>query len=355
MPTWDKVFRAAVESRASDIHIAPNEPLMLRQHGQLIKLKSTVLTADQNRQIIMELLDQEQKQALTRDMQLDFVYEIEELGRFRGSAMEHNSGLSASFRVIPPGIPGLRELGMPQAVIKSLDNHQGMVLVTGPAGQGKSTTLSAMVDHINTHRAHHVLTVEDPIEFVHPLKKGVVNQRQLGRDTASYANALRAALREDPDVIMIGEMRDLETMALAVSAAETGHLVLGTMSSTSAPKTVDRIVDSFPPGEQSQIRAMLSEALKAVITQRLLPSKMGQSLEMALEVLIVTLPIANLIRDGKVFQIPSMMQTGKRAGMQIMDESLLELVREGRVLASEAVLYANKTSLFRQYVAKEKR
>ncbi len=233
-----------------------------------------------------------------------------------------------------------------------MDNHQGLILVTGAAGQGKSTTLAAMVNHINTTRAHHVLTVEDPIEFVHPLKKGVVNQRQLGFGTLSYKNALKAALREDPDVIAIGELRDLETISLAISASETGHLVIGTLSSSSAPKTVDRIIDSYPAGEQSQIRAMLSEALKAVITQRLIPNKNGKNMELALEILIGSLPVANLIRDNKVFQIPSMMQTGKKLGMRIMDESLLELVKEDRISAQVAVQYANNSNLFKAYMPK---
>ena len=241
---------------------------------------------------------------------------------------------------------------MPAVVDKILDNHQGLVLVTGATGQGKSTTLAAMVDYLNAKRAHHILTVEDPIEFIHPLKRGAVNQRQLGRDTLSYANALRSALREDPDVIVIGELRDLETISLAISAAETGHLVIGTLATSSAPKTIDRIIDAYPPGEQSQIRAMLSEAIKAVITQRLIPATDNKSMKPALEILIGTLPLTNLIRDCKTFQIPSMMQTGKGAGMMIMDESILKLLKEKEISAEDAMANANNKKLFQNFNSK---
>ena len=353
MAVLDKLFKAGLDLKASDIHIAPGEPYVLRRMGTLKKLKNPKLSPARCKSIVFEILTDRQRKTLQENFQLDFVYEIPKLGRFRGSAMMHNSGLSASFRIIPPKIASFEELNLPSESIKKiLDNHQGLILVTGAAGQGKSTTLAAMVNHINTTRAHHVLTVEDPIEFVHPLKKGVVNQRQLGVGTLSYKNALKAALREDPDVIAIGELRDLETISLAISASETGHLVIGTLSSSSAPKTVDRIIDSYPAGEQSQIRAMLSEALKAVITQRLIPNKNGKKMELAIEILIGSVPVANLIRDNKVFQIPSMMQTGKKIGMRIMDESLLELVKEDKVSAEVAVQYANNGNLFKAYMPK---
>jgi twitching motility protein PilT len=264
--------------------------------------------------------------------------------------MIHNNGLSAVFRVIPPSIPKLEELGLPEIVTRVLDNHQGLILATGATGQGKSTTLAAMVDYINANRAHHILSIEDPIEFIHPLKKGVVNQRELGRDTLSYDNALKGALREDPDVIVIGELRTLETISLAISAAETGHLVIGTLATSNAAKTIDRIIDAYPPGEQSQIRAMLSEALQAVITQRLIPGSDDKSMVLATEILIGTLPLANLIRDDKTFQIPSMMQTGKSVGMQIMDESILALLQEEKITAQSAMDYANEPKRFTQFV-----
>lgn len=355
MAELDKVFQAAVNANGSDVHVSPGEPFIIRHFGRLRKSKSPPLTDERCRELILGILDIEQQERLMSDLQLDFAYEIQGLGRFRGSAMMHRSGLSASFRIIPPKIPTLEELGLPEVVTKVLDNHQGLILVTGATGHGKSTTLAAMVDYVNSNRAHHILTAEDPIEFVHPIKQGVVNQRQLGRDTLSYANALRGALREDPDVIMIGELRDLETISLAISAAETGHLVLGTLATSSAPKTVDRIIDSFPAGEQGQIRAMLSESLKTVITQRLIPGVDGKKMVLAVEILIGTLPMANLIRDGKVFQIPSMMQMGKSVGMQTMDDSILELLQQGKISVREAYRNANNKDLFKGYLETDKK
>jgi twitching motility protein PilT len=347
MAVLDKVFKAAVGYQASDIHISPNEPYILRRLGRLVKLKSPKIPPPQCNQLILEILSDEQKKRLKADMQLDFAYEVEGLGRFRGSAMVHHKGMSAAFRVIPPRIPSFEDLGLPAIITKVMDNHQGLVLVTGATGQGKSTTLAAMVDYINTSRAHHILTVEDPIEFIHPGKKSAVNQRQLGADTLSYNNALRGALREDPDVIVIGELRDLETISLAISAAETGHLVLGTMATSNAAKTVDRIIDAYPPEEQNQIRAMLSEALKAVFTQRLIPGIDGKHMVLAVEVLIGTLSMCNLIKDGKTFQIPSMMQTGKSAGMQSMDDALFDLLKEKKISHEDALVHATKKERFK--------
>lgn len=332
--------------KASDIHVVPGEPFILRHIGKLRKIKSDALSPKQCKAAIYQILSDYQIKKLENELQLDFAIEIPDLGRFRGSAMVHHNGLSAVFRVIPFEIPSLEELGMPAVINKILDNHQGLILVTGATGQGKSTTLAAMIDYLNTKRAHHILTVEDPIEFIHPFKRGAVNQRQLGRDTLSYANALKSALREDPDVIVIGELRDLETISLAISAAETGHLVIGTLATSSAPKTVDRIIDAYPPGEQSQIRAMLSEAMKAVVTQRLIPAADNKSMKLALEILIGTLPLTNLIRDGKTFQIPSMMQTGKSAGMMIMDESIRDLLKAGEISLECAITNANNKKLF---------
>jgi twitching motility protein PilT len=350
MATLDKVFKAAINFNASDVHIAPGESFIIRRQGRMVKMKSDKLSADRARRIISEILTDGQRKELLQDKQLDFAYEIPELGRFRGSAMVHNNGLSAVFRVIPPEIKTLEELGLPDVVTKVLDNHQGLILVTGATGQGKSTTLAGMVDYINTNRAHHVLTIEDPIEFVHPKKRGVVNQRQLARDTLSYENSLRAALREDPDVIVIGEMRSLDTISMAISAAETGHLVIGTMATFSAPKTIDRIIDAYPPNEQNQIRAMLGESFRAVITQRLIPGADEKSMALASEILIGTVPMSNLIRDGKTFQIPSMMQTGKNVGMQIMDECILSLLQEGKINAQSAQKYANDPKIFDKFV-----
>jgi len=355
MAVLDKVLKAALDHGASDVHIVPGEPFTLRRLGKLVKLKSAPLTAEKGRQLIFELLSPEQRKVVEQTHQLDFAYALDGLARFRGSIMGHNNGLSAVFRIVPLKVPQLDRLGLPEVVAGVLDNHQGLILVTGATGQGKSTTLAAMVDTINSRRAHHILTVEDPIEFIHPVKRGVVNQRQLGANTRSYGNALRSALREDPDVIMIGELRDLETISLAISAAETGHLVIGTLATSGAAKTVDRIIDAYPADEQNQIRAMLSETLRAVITQRLLPGRENGGMELAAEVLIGTLPMTNLIKDGKTFQIPSMMQTARAAGMQSMDDAVQGLLREQRITARTAHDYANDPKKFKTQMEKEAR
>ena len=353
MADLDKVLKEAANAKASDLHLAPGEQFVLRQFGRLRKIQGAPLSCERCEQLIYDLLENDQKETLDKQLQLDFAYEIPDVARFRGSAMRHQAGLSASFRIIPFEIPTFEKLGLPDTVKKIMDNHQGLVLVTGATGQGKSTTLAAMVDYVNTNRAHHILSVEDPIEFIHPLKCCAVNQRQLGRDTMAYANALRGALRQDPDVIMVGELRDLETISLAISAAETGHLVIGTLATSSAPKTIDRIINSFPAGEQGQIRAMVGESLKAVITQRLIPRADSTGMALAVEILIGTLPMANLIRDGKVFQIPSMMQMGKAAGMQLMDESIMSLLKAQTITAQEAHLNANNKTLFKPLAEKE--
>lgn len=350
MAILDRIFAKAAELNASDIHIVSDEPIVFRLLGRLRKLKLPALTLQQCREMIPELLNPEQRAILEQHLQLDFVYELEGIGRFRGNAMEHQRGISAVFRIIPPRIPTLEELGMPPTIQRILDEHQGLILVTGTTGHGKSTTLAAMVDYINSNRPHHILTVEDPIEFIHPLKKGVVNQRQLGVGTLSYANALKGALRQDPDVIVIGELRDLETISMAITAAETGHLVICTLSTSSAPKTIDRIIDSFPPKEQNQVRAMLSEALKAVVTQRLIPGADGTRMELALEILISTPAMGNLIRDAKTFQIPSIMQTGKSIGMRLLDDSLMALFMEKRISAAEATANAAQPEKFKPLV-----
>ena len=354
MAALDAVLQAAGKFNASDIHIAPGEPYVFRQFGRLRKVQGNKLTDAQCRQLIAEVLTTQQQAQLEKEMQLDFALQLPDGSRFRGSAMNHHRGMSATFRAIPKTIPSFDALGLPGPLIeKILDNHQGLILVTGATGQGKSTTLAAMVDYINRTRAHHVLTIEDPIEFIHPIHKAVVNQRQIGSSTRSYANALRAALREDPDVIMVGELRDAETISLAISAAETGHLVLGTLSTSSAPKTIDRIIDSFPANEQNQIRAMVSESLKAVVTQRLVPGADGTRMVLACEILIGTLPIANLIREGKGFQIGSAMQTGRSLGMQLLDDALMELVQDGKITATQAVRFAVSKNKFKALVQKE--
>lgn len=335
---------------ASDVHIIPGEPFMVRHTGKLVRLKSQPLTAEHTIKMVDELLTPAQREIMASRQQLDFAYEIEGVGRFRGSAMVHNNGVSGVFRIIPPEIPTLSQLGLPDVIYSILDNHQGIILVTGATGHGKTTTLAAMVDYINSKRAHHILTVEDPIEFIHPLKKGIVNQRQLGSNTLSYQNALKGALRQDPDVIVIGELRDLDTISLAISASETGHLVIGTLSTSNAAKTVDRIIDSYPPGEQNQIRAMLSESLKAVITQRLIPSVDGKVMRLALEVLIGSLSVANLIRDNKTYQIQSTMQMGRNIGMRLMDDSIVELLEAEKISLQAAIANVNNKSILKRFM-----
>lgn len=351
MAILDKVFKAAMDLKASDIHVLPGEPFMVRRLGTMIRLKSQPLTADNCRKVILEILTPEQRKILGRDMQLDFAYAVKGLGRFRGSAMFHNNGMSCIFRAIPSEIPSFEQLGIPDIMYKILENHQGIVLVTGATGHGKTTTLASMIDYINTHHAHHILTVEDPIEFIHPLKKGAINQRQLGKDTLSYSNALKGALRQDPDIIVIGELRDLDTISLAISASETGHLVIGTLSTSGAAKTVDRIIDSFPPGEQNQIRAMLSESLKAVFSQRLLPAKDGSQMHLAAEIMIGNRSIANLIKDSKTFQIRSTMQMGTKLGMKLMDDAVLELFKEDKISLETAQANIDKKELLKPFMA----
>ncbi len=331
MASIDVLLKVAVDQKASDLHLSVGMPPILRQFGELKKLPYQPLTADQTSKLVNEILTPEQREKLAADWEIDFAYEIPGLARFRSNAFQQRKGLDACFRVIRTILPGFAELGIPEIMKKVCENHQGLILVTGSAGSGKSTTLAAMVDLINTHAAHHVLTAEDPIEFVHPIKMGAVNQRELNTHTKSYGNALKAALREDPDVIMVGELRDLETISLAISASETGHLVIGSMNTSSAHKTIDKVIDSYPAAQQNQIRAMLGESLKAVFSQRLLPRADGTGMALAYELLLGSTQLANLIKDGKTFQIPNIMQMGKSQGLRTMDDSLLELLKAGTI------------------------
>ncbi len=331
MASIDVLLKAAVDKKASDLHISVGMPPMLRQFGELKKLPYQPLSAEQTMRLITEILTPEQRKVLETDWEIDFAYEIPGVARFRSNAFQQRKGLDACFRVVKLQLGSFEELGIPDIMKKVCENHQGLILVTGSAGSGKSTTLAAMVDLINTHTAHHVLTAEDPIEFVHPIKNSAVNQRQLNTHTRSYGNALKAALREDPDVIMVGELRDLETISLAISASETGHLVIGSMNTSSAHKTIDKVIDSYPAAQQNQIRAMLGESLKAVFSQRLLPRADGSGMVLAYELLLGSTQLANLIKDGKTFQIPNIMQMGKAQGLRTMDDTLLELLKAGTI------------------------
>ncbi|MFH1116784.1 MAG: type IV pilus twitching motility protein PilT [Pseudomonadota bacterium] len=348
MAQIDAVLNLAVQARASDVHIATGSSFVFRQFGKLKRIKSQEVSPKLSKTLIYEILTERQRAQLEKDLQIDFSYEMEGKARFRGNVIVQRKGLDATFRVIPLQIPTIDQLGLPVVAQKFCDFHQGLILVTGSTGQGKSTTLAAMIDQINSRRPLHILCIEDPIEFVHPIKMGVVNQRQLGVHTQSFANALRAALREDPDVIMVGELRDLESIRLAVTAAETGHLVLGTLSTSSGPKTVDRLIDSFPPDEQNQIRTMLAEGLRAVVTQKLLPGPDGKHQILACEIMIGTIPLANLIRTEKTFQLPSVMQTGRAQGMQSMDDAIKQLYKDDKITYQTALDYAEDKKSFKR-------
>lgn len=336
----DRLLEFAVKTGASDIHVHPGAQTRLRVHGALRDISGPPLDAAACERLARELVSGEQWQALQRDGQVDFAYTLEGIGRFRGNVYREQRGIGIALRAIPPRPSTLAELGLPNALAKFANFHQGMVLLTGPAGCGKSSTMAAMLDLINEDRRDHIISIEDPIEYIHPSKRCLVNQRQVGPHTGSFARALRAALREDPDVIAIGELRDLETVSLALTAAETGHLVLATLHTPSAIRTVNRILGVFPPSQQEQVRTMVAESLRAVISQRLLPRADGAGRVAALEVLVVNKAVSNLIRENKTFQIRSVLQTGAAQGMTMMDASLGDLVKRRIVTREEAQRHA---------------
>ena len=330
MLTMQDLLREAADKGASDLHLSAGEPPLLRVHGDLVRIEHPAVTPEQVTELVNSIMSDAQRATFEAEHEVDFACELEGKGRFRVNVFVHSRGPGAVLRTIPTKIPALDTLHMPPVLKELCTRERGLVLVTGPTGSGKSTTLAAMVDVINQTWDAHILTIEDPIEFVHPPKRCLVNQREVGPHTNSFSNALRSALREDPDVILIGEMRDLETISLALTAAETGHLVFGTLHTSSAPKTIDRIIDVFPAGQQGQIRTMLSESLEAVVAQSLLKKKGGGRVA-ACEVLIGTPAVRNLIREGKLHQITSMMQTGQRLGMQTLDMGLADLVKRGLI------------------------
>jgi len=333
MPKIDELLLEATEKGASDLHLSSGEPPALRVHGDLVRIESERLRPGDVTELVHSVMTEEQRERFQSEHEVDFACELAGKGRFRVNVFMQSRGPAAVLRSIPSIVPSLESLNMPPVLKELCNRERGLILVTGPTGSGKSTTLAAMLGVINETWDGHILTIEDPIEFVHPPKRCLVNQRELGPHTHSFANALKSALREDPDVILIGELRDLETIALALTAAETGHLVLGTLHTSSAPKTVDRIVDVFPAGQQSQIRTMLAESLEAVVAQTLL-KKAGGGRVAACEILIGVPSVRNLIREGKLHQIPNMMQTGQRVGMQTLDMALADLVKRGLVEAS---------------------
>ncbi|MDW7644033.1 MAG: type IV pilus twitching motility protein PilT [Desulfuromonadales bacterium] len=344
MAKIDTLFKALKDKGASDLHLSPTNPPLMRAAGDLVPVMPKPLSHEQNKMLLYEIMTEEQRQNFEANLDIDFAYEVPALqSRFRANIFYGRLGISAVFRLIPTHILTAEQLGLPPGVLKFTQYKRGLVLVTGPTGSGKSTTLAAMIDHVNRTRQEHILTIEDPIEFVHVSQQSLINQREVRRHTQSFAAALKAALREDPDIILVGEMRDLETIELAITAAETGHLVFGTLHTNSAAKTVDRIINVFPTNQQEQIRAMLGESLKGVIAQQLLKTVDGKRCA-ALEILSVTPAVANLIREGKTFQIPSIIQTGKGEGMQLMDQALQTLLTDKRITMEEAHRYAvNKT------------
>ncbi|HAD05122.1 MAG: type IV pili twitching motility protein PilT [Desulfuromonadales bacterium GWD2_61_12] len=337
MAKIDALFKLLKQQGASDLHISTGAPPIFRLHGEMEKLHYPPLTDEQSRSLIYEILTPEQRQIFEERGDLDLAYPLADVARFRGNILETHRGIAAVFRIIPSKILSADDLKLPEGVRKLTRLKKGLVLVTGPTGSGKSTTLAAMIDLINCTRKEHILTLEDPLEFVHENKMSLLNQRQIGTHSQSFANALRAALREDPDVILVGEMRDLETISMALTAAETGHLVFGTLHTNSAAKTIDRIIDAFPKDAQEQVRTMLGESLKGVICQQLLKTADGKGRAAALEILIGNSAISNLIREGKTFQIPSIMQTAKGEGMQLMDQHILDLLKAKKITGEEAL------------------
>ena len=321
----------SVKNKASDLHISTGLPPMIRVHGDVRRINLPAANQEQVFDMITDVMNDNQRKIFQQNLETDFSFELPNIARFRVNAFMSNRGPAAVFRTIPSTVLTLEQLQAPKVFEKISDTPRGLVLVTGPTGSGKSTTLAAMINYINENHPAHILTIEDPIEFVHQSKKALVNQRELHEHTHSFANALKSALREDPDVILVGEMRDPETIGLALTAAETGHLVFGTLHTTGAAKTVDRIVDVFPAGEKEMVRSMLSESLRAVISQTLLKTKDGSGRVAAHEIMLSTPAVRNLIRENKIAQIGSVMQTGQQHGMQTLDQCLQNLVRRNQI------------------------
>ncbi len=363
LPTLDDVhiddlLKEVVRRNASDLHLCVGVPPILRIDGQLYRTNFQPATPKQTQRLIYEILTDEQIQRFENNLELDFSYSLQDIARFRVNIYKERGCIAAAFRLIPRRIPTVRELELPSILEELVMRPRGLILVTGPTGHGKSTTLAAMINHLNTHKSLHIITIEDPIEYLHTHKKCIINQRELGEDTKSFPSALRSALREDPDVILVGEMRDPETIAIAITAAETGHLVLSTLHTNSAAETIDRIIDVFPPNQQPQIRVQLSMNLVAVISQQLLPRAPGAPRNpygggriAAVEIMIANPAIRNLIREGKTYQIPSMIQTGAAEGMQTMDQALRDLYVRGLITYEDAMARAHNPEELKKLIA----
>jgi twitching motility protein PilT len=342
----DTYFRAMQEKGASDLHMVVGFPPLLRLRGDLQPLDYPVLTAESNREILFEILSPEQQNRVEENRDFDMAYELDGVGRFRCNFLYQHRGLGAVFRIIPTKILTLDQLNMPDVTRTIAAYRQGLVLVTGPTGSGKSTTLAAIINHINETQDKHIITIEDPLEFVHPNKKCIFTQREIGSHARSFADALRVASREDPDIILVGEMRDLETIALALTCAELGILVFGTLHTNSASKTVDRIINVFPADQQAQARAMLGQSLRAVVAQQLLKTADGKGRCAAVEILIGSRALSSIIREGKIPQINSLIQGGGEQGMQTMDQHLMQLIKEERITPEAAYEKAIDKNLF---------
>lgn len=347
MAKLDAFFKLMVDQGASDLHLVSGSQPIIRVDGELHRIRYQTLDNDDLKKMLYEIASEFKIKQFEETGDIDFAYEIPGMSRYRANYFEQKYGVAAVFRQIPDTILSIEQLGMPSILNRFPLHPKGLVLVTGPTGSGKSTTLAAMMDHANTHRKDHLLTIEDPVEFVHKSKNCIVNHREVGVHTQSFATALRAALREDPDIIMVGELRDLETIRLAIEAAETGHLVLATVHTQSAAKTIDRIIGVFPHEQQEQIRASLAESLLAVVSQTLFKRRDNRGRCAALEILIATPAVRNLIRDAKTFQIPTVLQTGKQYGMQSLDDSIMDCLQKGWIKAEDAYLHCLDKKRFR--------
>lgn len=337
-PHVDDLLRLMLQRGGSDLHLTVGSPPGIRQRGEIVPVENMrPLTPRDTMEMILSLLSEEQRRRFEIELELDFAYSIPGVSRFRANVFQQRNSMGAVFRVIPIQIPTLEQLGLPKVCKFLAERPRGLVLVTGPTGSGKSTTLAAMLDHINENRSLHIITMEDPIEFMHRNKKAFVNQREIGEDTHSFSSALKRVLRQDPDVILVGEMRDLETISAAITAAETGHLVLATLHTTGGPETVDRVIDVFPPHQQQQVRMQLSTTLEGVLSQVLLRSTDGRSRVLAMEIMLGIPAISNLIREGKTHQMETIIQGGAQLGMQTLDQHLKNLLTAGKVTFEEAV------------------
>lgn len=355
MAAIDDLFKIMVEQGASDLHITSGAPPFLRLHGRMMPLNYKELNSQEVQGLLFEILTEKQKKSFVEKWELDCAYTLQGVARFRCNVFMQRKGLAGVFRIIPEKIKSAQELNIPQGILDLLDCDRGLILVTGPTGSGKSTTLAAMIHEINLSSESHIITVEDPIEFVHQNIKCIVNQREVGSHTKSFANALKAALREDPDIILVGELRDLETISLALTAAETGHIVFGTLHTNNSAKTIDRIIDVFPSGQQSQIRTMLSESLRGIVAQTLFSRADGQGRIAAYEILRNSKAIANLIREGKIHQIPSALQTGTSLGMITFEKYIEDLVKKGKVSSADAKTFLGKENESSSSVASVKK